>query len=452
MGFFSYLTALVLFPLFGFAPETASTPERPVGQAWTRSPVCFCDAAIDQPLKRPPPDLALAVAGVARNAGDPRTHQREGPLLHFWQEPIFVLGTGFLLIAVLLVFLSNIALRVAVHHKTKALQDEIGHGHAARQALAATHEALEQRVAERTAELQEKNHLLEREVMERSRIQEELAVAREIANCTVHNIGNVINSLVVSVQTLEAMHHRSRVNKIKKALDLISEHRDNIGAFFSEDPRGARLLEYLMMIADEVPKEKEQIDSELVQMDNHLRLIREMAQTQQNFASSYHEPFQIQDIIEDALRIQFPIEKGSVKLVRRFENVPAIRLDRVKLAHVFLNLIKNAKDAMQHPSGDTPELIIAIRETERFIEVSVTDNGQGIRPDDLEKLGTYGFTTKENGHGFGLKYCVGTLQNFGAKLVIESDGPKQGATFKVLIPLEIENVVQGLCTAQSMGN
>ncbi len=370
----------------------------------------------------------------------------------FWRKPLFAMGTGFLFISVLLVFLSNIALRLAVQHKTKALQDEIGHSDNARKALAAAHNALEQRVADRTAELQEKNNLLEREVLERTRIQEELAVAREIANCTVHNIGNVINSLVVSVQTLEGMQHRSRVNKLKKALDLIGEHRDNIAEFLSTDPRGSRLLDYLMMIADEIPKEHEHFESELLQMDNHLRLIREMVQTQQNFASSYHEPFQIQDIIEDALKIQFPIERGTVRLVRRFEQVPAVTLDRVKLAHVFLNLIKNAKDAMQHNTEDNAELTIGIRGSERFIEVSVTDNGQGIRPDDLEKLGTYGFTTKADGHGFGLKYCVGTLQNFGAKLVIESDGPKQGATFKVLIPLEIEDVAAGLSQAQSMGN
>lgn len=469
MGFFSLLTAIVFLPPVGWLPHWDVTPAsgRPshlpfmIGD-YGRDLVVRVIASVDKVGVAAPAasnnnqsglTTAEFVSTTALGRGDSNRRQANPSTTQpFWQKPIVALGIGLLLIAALMVMLSNSALRLAVQHKTKALQEEIGHSHNARQALAAAHNALEQRVAERTAELQKKNDLLEREVLERTRIQEELAVAREIANCTVHNIGNVINSLVVSIQTLEGMQHRSRINKIKKALDLIGEQRDNIAEFLSKDPRGNRLLDYLMMIADEIPKEKERLESELLQMDNHLRLVREMVQTQQNLASSYHEPFQIQDIIEDALKIQFPMEQTSVRLVCRFEQVPAVTLDRIKLAHVFLNLIKNAKDAMQHNREDTPELTISIRQTERFIEVSVADNGQGINPDDLEKLGTYGFTTKADGHGFGLKYCVGTLQNFGAKLVIESDGPKQGATFKVLIPFEIEDVAVGLSTAQSMGN
>lgn len=374
------------------------------------------------------------------------------PVRPLWQEPVFQGTIALLLTIFLIVFVSNLTLRSIVQRRTRALRAEITERQKAQQALQDAHARLEQRVAERTTELCDKNQLLEHEVIERTRVQEELAVAREIANCTVHNISNVINSLVVGVQSLEKMHQHSRVNGIKKAIDLINSQRDNLGAFFTTDPRGGKLLDYLEMIANEIPNEQARLDEELLQMDSQIRMIRDIARTQQNFAVNRQDHCQVQEILEDALKIQFPIENNAFSIVRNYETVAGIQVDRIKLAHVFLNLIKNAKEAMRDNENDKPKLTLSISESEKHIVVSISDNGHGINPDHLDKLGTYGFTTKKDGHGFGLRYCAETLQSVGAKLVIESEGLNQGATFKTYIPLEIEDVRQGLNTAQSLGN
>ncbi|CAM2011271.1 transporter substrate-binding domain-containing protein [Acanthopleuribacter pedis] len=374
------------------------------------------------------------------------------PLRPFWREPLFQVALAMLLVILITVFVSNITLRLIVQRKTRALQEEIGRRRQAQEKLEEAHTRLEHRVEQRTAELSEKNRLLEREVIERTRVQEELAISREIANCTVHNISNVINSLVVGVQSLEKMHQHSRANGVKRAIDLITEQGDNLGTFFSSDPRGGKLLEYLSMIGDELPKERGLLQDELLHMDHQIRLIRDIARTQQNFAVNQQDTCLVKDVLEDALKIQFPIQTGAITITRRYDAVSPIQTDRIKLAHVFLNLIKNAKEAMRDNTDAAPELTLSVTETEKHIMVAIGDNGHGINPDHLDKLGTYGFTTKKDGHGFGLRYCAETLQSIGAKLVIESEGVNRGATFKAYIPIEQEDIKEGLTTAQSMGN
>ena len=73
-----------------------------------------------------------------------------------------------------------------------------------------------------------------------------------------------------------------------------------------------------------------------------------------------------------------------------------------------------------------------------MLEIEVEDNGCGIRDEDLQRIFHHGFTTKKNGHGFGLHVSANAATEMGAKLHVHSDGPGRGASFFLDIPLEAE--------------
>jgi signal transduction histidine kinase len=68
------------------------------------------------------------------------------------------------------------------------------------------------------------------------------------------------------------------------------------------------------------------------------------------------------------------------------------------------------------------------------VRISVHDNGMGIAPEMLTRIFQYGFTTREEGHGFGLHSSALAAQELGGSLNVHSDGPGQGATFSLEIP------------------
>jgi signal transduction histidine kinase len=80
---------------------------------------------------------------------------------------------------------------------------------------------------------------------------------------------------------------------------------------------------------------------------------------------------------------------------------------------------------------------VEIRQRDGRAEVRVRDSGEGIRGEDLDRLFTYGFTTKPDGHGFGLHSCREHLDALGGTLTAESEGPGRGATFTLTLPVPV---------------
>lgn len=74
---------------------------------------------------------------------------------------------------------------------------------------------------------------------------------------------------------------------------------------------------------------------------------------------------------------------------------------------------------------------------DRF-RVQVSDNGMGIAPELLTKIFQHGFTTRKEGHGFGLHSCALAARALGGSLAAQSDGPGKGATFTLELPYRPE--------------
>ena len=69
------------------------------------------------------------------------------------------------------------------------------------------------------------------------------------------------------------------------------------------------------------------------------------------------------------------------------------------------------------------------------LEIAVMDNGTGIAPENLTRVFSHGFTTKKDGHGFGLHSGALAARELGGTLSAHSDGPGKGAVFTLKLPL-----------------
>lgn len=105
-------------------------------------------------------------------------------------------------------------------------------------------------------------------------------------------------------------------------------------------------------------------------------------------------------------------------------------LDEKEIRQLILNLVRNALEATPPGKG---VLISTRREAEDKVTLQVSDQGQGIPDEIMEKLGTPFFTTKENGTGLGLAVCYGIAERHRAAIQIETGAG--GTTFLVHFPV-----------------
>jgi signal transduction histidine kinase len=120
-----------------------------------------------------------------------------------------------------------------------------------------------------------------------------------------------------------------------------------------------------------------------------------------------------------------------VKIVDSTLDKPLIRADKTKMVRVFINIIKNAVDAM--PEGGT--LQIRSAQTDGSVEISFADTGIGIPKENLGKLFSPLVTTKAQGMGFGLAICKRILEAHQGRITVQSVEGK-GSTFTLTIPIK----------------
>jgi PAS domain S-box-containing protein len=261
----------------------------------------------------------------------------------------------------------------------------------------------------------------------------------EIATGVLHNVGNVLNSVNVSTSLVAGKVRESRVDKLVVLIHMLEQHSGDLPEFLAKDPKGQRVLPYLAKLGDHFQSERDILLAELESLSSHVGHIKQIVATQQSYAklSGLVENISLSDVVDDALRI---LEAGLVRhkigVEREFEILPTIAADKHQVLQILLNLLRNAKQAVQEGGGEQRVIRISIRRLgERRISLAVQDNGVGLAPENLTRIFAHGFTTKADGHGFGLHSCALAASQMGGSLRAESEGPGHGATFVLELPL-----------------
>jgi two-component system NtrC family sensor kinase len=309
-------------------------------------------------------------------------------------------------------------------------------------------EGLERRVLERTRELQEEIAAKDRAHSELAAAQQQLidlsrqAGMAEVATGVLHNVGNVLNSVNVSTTVAAGKISELRVDKLIGAIDLLNEHEEDLPAFLSTDPKGVRVIPYLTKLGKQLEQDRQVSLKELELVRDHVGHIKQIVATQQSLAkvSGVVEKASLASLVEHAIQIQAPaLERHGIRLERAFEPLPDLHLDKHQILQILLNLLRNAKEAIKesHNLRKLIELRIYRASHER-VRIEVQDSGVGLEREQLTRIFAHGFTTKRNGHGFGLHSGALAAKQMGGSLWAESEGHGLGATFILELPwLEI---------------
>ncbi|MFO0586409.1 MAG: ATP-binding protein [Polyangiaceae bacterium] len=299
---------------------------------------------------------------------------------------------------------------------------------------------------EHAFELSRVNQALVREMAEREHAQEALAQAQrdlvatarragmaEVAINMLHNVGNVLNSIVTSSTAARDEAARLPVDHLRRAADLLAGQAGKLVG----DRRAEKLPEFFARLSTEATRGRDAIVTELVSLRAKLDHVAAIVDLQQQLArgASLVEEVRPAAIIEDALQINAAgLTRHVITIERDLAPVPALPLDRHGLLQILVNLVSNAKYALD--GAPSPRVLrIRMRLDHDTLIIEVEDTGKGILPEDLPRIFQHGFTTREGGHGFGLHSGALAIQRMGGSIRVHSDGAGRGARFTVEVPV-----------------
>ncbi|WP_308908397.1 DAHL domain-containing protein [Pseudomonas canadensis] len=298
-------------------------------------------------------------------------------------------------------------------------------------ALQAANETLEQRVERRTQQLKD----AQSELLDSAR----QAGMAEIATNVLHNVGNVLNSVNISADLVTRKLRSSKALGLGRAVQLINERQGDLGTFFTEDEKGKLLPGYLNQLVDAIALEQQGMTDELAQLSKSVDHIKDIVATQQHYAgaSTLKEPVHISALMDDALRMNAgALSRHNVTVVKHYAQVPEILADKHRLLLIMVNLISNAKYAMSNLVDRPRQMTLKVQpRDDATLQISVKDDGEGIPAENMTRIFTHGFTTRKEGHGFGLHSCALAAVEMNGQLTAHSDGPGLGAMFTLTIPM-----------------
>jgi PAS domain S-box-containing protein len=266
-----------------------------------------------------------------------------------------------------------------------------------------------------------------------------LAGMAEVATGVLHNVGNVLNSVNVSAGLVVEKLRRSKVPNLGKAAALLAERNGDLGNFLTNDPNGQKIPGYLAKLSQFLIAENSELLTEVDLLARNIEHIKEVVAVQQSYAkvSGVFEDLAADQLVEDSIAMNIgAFERHGIVLERRFSPAPPVSVDRHRVLQILINLLRNAKYALDDVQRIDKRITITIAPADdKMLRIAVADNGIGISQENLDRIFGHGFTTRKNGHGFGLHSGALAAKEMGGSLSVQSLGLRRGATFMLELPI-----------------
>jgi PAS domain S-box-containing protein len=259
----------------------------------------------------------------------------------------------------------------------------------------------------------------------------------EVATGVLHNVGNVLNSVNVSA-SLVAEHVKDwKVANLAKAAAMLAENVQD-PRFLMDDEKGKHLPKFFTQLADLWTQQQAAVVEEITSLTKNVEHIKDIVMMQQAYAtvSGVTEIVHLSGLVDDALRMNAgSLERHDVQVNRNYQEIEPLMVDKHKVLQILVNLIRNAKYACDESDATNKEIRLRIaRNGDGRVKIEVQDNGVGIPKENLTRIFAHGFTTRRQGHGFGLHSGALAAKEMGGELHVRSDGPGLGATFTLELP------------------
>lgn len=280
--------------------------------------------------------------------------------------------------------------------------------------------SLEQKVVERTSTLNQ----VQKELTE-SAYQAGMA---EVATETIHNLGNLLNSLALETEEVADKSAKLMSERVKSFKEILAKKKSGNLNFSEEE-----FFEYVESFSSFLENEVSEIENLSSKGLDRIGMIKNSIRSQQEFAKSsgFVEEIYINELVEQVYEVLKPV---MLKREIGFQYDIAEGLFMVgvrsKIAQVLMNILKNAIDAFEGADKSKPKIILrAFISEDGKVCIEVQDNGIGIDAKNLKQIFEYGFTTKDSGHGFGLHSVAMMVEDMKGSIRVHSEGIGKGSIF-----------------------
>jgi two-component system, LuxR family, sensor kinase FixL len=260
----------------------------------------------------------------------------------------------------------------------------------------------------------------------------------EVATGVLHSVGNLLNSLGVSTSLVLAGLRDSRVGNVQRVAKLLADNADRMGVFLESDPRGREVPTYLAQLGENLVTENRTLHTEMQAIATHVEHIGKIVAAQQTYArrGGVTEDVDVAELVDNAIALNFA-GTADVTIHRDYQAVPLLTLDRHRLIQILGNLLSNARHALRDLGDGERTLRVRVRPSAASLMIEIEDSGVGIAAEVVGRLFAFGFTTKKDGHGFGLHASANLAKELGGDISVHSDGPGRGARFTLRLPLVV---------------
>jgi len=296
----------------------------------------------------------------------------------------------------------------------------------AEDALLNAHNELEQRVKERTAELSKINAILKAEINEREKTEQKLKKA--------HLKLRILN------QELEKKV-LARTTQVNKLLEQKDEFVNQLGHDL-KNPLNP-LINLLPIIADEVkdPEIKEMLDVAIINVDYMNNLVVntiELARINSNNAKFFIEKTNLSEQINNIIeKNKILFDENQINIINNVQDEVFVNSDKLRLQELMDNLLINAIK-FTRKNG---KINVDSKIKDKFVEISVNDNGLGMKPEQIIHIFDEFYKVDESRHdmssvGLGLSICKRIVEKHGGKIWAESPGFGKGSTIFFTLPMD----------------
>ncbi|MBA3964974.1 MAG: PAS domain S-box protein [Nitrospirales bacterium] len=282
--------------------------------------------------------------------------------------------------------------------------------------------------------MEEEKLQLNEQLMETSR---QLGMA-EVATGVLHNVGNVLNSINVSIGVITDLLRNSMVEDVGRISQLLDKHREDLGTYLSQNPKGKQVPGYLGNLSGQLKEEKRVALLELDRLREYAGHAQQCVAAQQDLAKpcGMMEPVSVAEVVAEALAVNREmVEETKITVIQEFQEVPQLIVDKHQLLQILVDVIRNACQAME--SVALRHLVVRVKliiGPPDSISLEIQDTGSGIPLDDLTKIFGQGYSTKYGGRGLSLHHGALMAKNMCGALRAHSEGMGQGATFFLDLP------------------
>ena len=259
----------------------------------------------------------------------------------------------------------------------------------------------------------------------------------EMATKMLHNAESKINEINVSAVSIMQRLEHSKLFELHEIGQWMMDHQQDLKKAINHDPQVAQIPSRVITIGEEWRDEQSKIYDELKTLMQNTQFIKDIISTQQSlqYEKTFEQMVSLNTLIEEAILLTgVGLAKHGITIKKECDNVPPFLVDKVKLLQVLVNLFRNAKESLADANPSDKIITVKLKNTNQTIVITIGDNGIGIPPDNMTHIFDHGFTTKKQGHGYGLHASALLMRQLNGMLKASSAGLGHGAIFMLSLP------------------